>query len=377
MDKKKDWIRFKNEGDKKASIYIYGTIGGYEFDTEQFNTIGTIRKELDSISQIEASEIEVNICSYGGYVDHALAIHDALKDHPAKITTVVNSFCASSATIIAMAGDVRKISKNALYLIHKCSSMAYGNEYDLNQELLSQKTTNEVIFNIYKEHCTKSNDELKELFEFDNGHGKWITAQECVDFGFATEIYNDVANLKKVANADKLLMNKMKMPPLPEHFVEEAKVEEDGAIKKITDSIIKAFSDMFVSEGKKQNKPIKMKKFNDFERLVDAVGTLRDTEFNEEEGANFTADQLNTLNLYITDLTDKFNQQIEAKTAEFDALKEELEQVTNERDEYKEKYENAPAQVTTINSEDNVDTRTEFEKYMDESPIYKQADLYI
>ena len=136
----KQFLNISEPADRKARIEIDGTIG-FDWDTwEPKNTGADIRRQLDELSALDVDEIEVLITSLGGFVDDALQIHDALKEHKAKVTTIVQGFCASGATIIACAGDERIISPNALYLIHKCmSSLCDANENTLESELEEQR----------------------------------------------------------------------------------------------------------------------------------------------------------------------------------------------------------------------------------------------
>ena len=137
-------IRFLNENTDEAVIEIYGQIGYEGWDREDDeNTARLMSGELDRIKALNAKRITVKINSLGGDVNHALAIHDLLAEHPALVTTQINGLCASAATIVAMAGKERRMSKNALFLIHQCSAyVGRANQEQLAQELETQKTVN-------------------------------------------------------------------------------------------------------------------------------------------------------------------------------------------------------------------------------------------
>lgn len=63
-------------------------------------------------------EITVRINSGGGDVFAAVAIYTRLKEHKAKISVKIDGWCASAATIIAMAGDTIEISVGGVFMIH-------------------------------------------------------------------------------------------------------------------------------------------------------------------------------------------------------------------------------------------------------------------
>lgn len=103
------------------------------------------------------------------------------------VTTECIGFCASAATVIFMAGKERHIAKNALFLIHKCSSYAYGNENEIQRTLQEQQTINETIRSTYID-AGVSSDTVDELMSANNGQGRWISAADALQFGFATAI---------------------------------------------------------------------------------------------------------------------------------------------------------------------------------------------
>ena len=126
-------------------IDIDGTIGvpeEWQFD-DPSSRVATYEKFKDTvarISDIEAAEVVVNIRSTGGDVNDALLIYDALASLDAHIVTCCYGYTASAATIIAQAASegCRRISANALYLIHNslCSTEGNASELEARADLL-------------------------------------------------------------------------------------------------------------------------------------------------------------------------------------------------------------------------------------------------
>lgn len=343
----------------KARIEIDGTIGGFDWeDCKRKNTGSSIRKQLKEIEGLDVDEIEVLITSLGGYVDDALQIHDALKSHPAKVTTIVQGFCASAATIIACAGDRRIISPNALYLIHKCMSDVRGaNENDLEAELDDQRTINGTIFNIYKGVLKKDEADLRALFEANDGDGKWITAEDALAFGFATEI-------QEFENENKTPASGMA------RFLNRARV-----LFPVVNNI----------PNYNQN-PTDMKKFlMSFAMLGALLCMKEDAEYDEKEGLKLTPSQLQAVEDVLKaydDLKTKASKTesdlqgakdalatAEKSVADKDAL---IATFTAERDSYKAKYENAPANVPGVNGKDVKTDEQSIPDYVNNNPIYQQ-----
>lgn len=354
----KSFFNIVSNSAENAVIEIDGTIGDYEWTKDdgwqEKNTGSAIRKQLKDLGDVK--NLDVLITSLGGNVDFAFQIHDALKDHPAKVTTIINGFCASAATIIALAGDVRKISKNALYLIHKCSSYTWGNEHDLQMELESQKTTNDVIYNMYKDVCKKSDTELTELFNADNGHGKWITAQEVVDFGFCDEIYNGDYASAKVAMVDSALLDKFGYPQFPS----QSEIQEERLMNRIIEKMRELFAPKTQVEPSiiNQNQPA-MKKFLAVFACLGALLAIKDDqEYDDQAGHTLTNEELGKVEAELAAYA-QLKQDHQTLTAERDQLKKDNETLTSERDSYKAKWEAKPQDVTKVNGGDPVEDITD------------------
>ena len=265
MAKEIKFINFVNESAESAVIEIFGTIGGWDWEEwKSKNTIEILSKELNRLKKLDTKEILVKINSYGGDANHGLTIHDALKAHKANITTEITGYCASAATIIFMAGSVRKMSKNALFLIHKCSSWVWGNENELEAELDSQRQTNEAMLNVYEAGCSKSRDEIKTLMNDFNGTGRWLLSDEVTDFGFCTEVFNDNTTAK--AAFDKRAFTAFKLPELPEGFTAVEKEDEKLWIAKV----FKQLNDYL----KTQNQSINNQKKENMQNLFVAFAAL-------------------------------------------------------------------------------------------------------
>ena len=104
-------------------ILIYQEIGE-NWWSEDPVTAAKFREDLNALS---AAEITVRILSMGGSVPDGLGIYNALKSHPAKITTINDGVAASIASLVFMAGDVRIAAANSMLMIHAPWSYASGN----------------------------------------------------------------------------------------------------------------------------------------------------------------------------------------------------------------------------------------------------------
>ena len=181
----KRFFNFSSDG-SVGNIDIFGSIGEDWWADDGGNTAKKIKDLIDQVSKTNCSAYHVRINSLGGEVDASLAIHRLLASLP-NVTTECIGFCASAATVIFMAGKERLIAKNALFLIHKCSSRAYGNENKIRRTLEEQQVINNTIRNTYVDAGCDP-DTIDRLMNENDGLGRWLSADEALQHGFATAI---------------------------------------------------------------------------------------------------------------------------------------------------------------------------------------------
>ena len=132
----------------------------------------------------EMEELSVEINSPGGSVFAGSEIYTALKKHKGKVTVDITGLAASAASVIAMAGDVVRMSPTAQLMIHNVSAMGAGDYRSMNHLAEVLKGANETIANAYMLKSGKTKEELLAMMDSE----KWFTPQEAKENGFIDEI---------------------------------------------------------------------------------------------------------------------------------------------------------------------------------------------
>lgn len=145
----------------------------------------TIDSQLDAIGE-DVEEIDVLINSDGGSVSQGLGIVKLLRDHPAKIHTVVQGSAASIAGYIACCGDTRTIEKDSIFHIHGPHVETEGNLSDHEQSVELLRAATNAMAGRYAELSGKTPDEVTEEFKVD----KYYTPEQAVELGYMTDIGN-------------------------------------------------------------------------------------------------------------------------------------------------------------------------------------------
>ena len=222
MDAKKYYsLESKND---VADLYIFGDITSWPWLESDVSASGIVN-ELQSL---DAKEINVHINSYGGEVAEGLAIYNTLKNSDMKVTTICDGFACSAASVIFMAGDERIINEASLLMIHNAWTYANGNATELRKAAEDLDKITQASVNAYVSRATISEDEIKNLMDNET----WITAQEAVEYGFATKTEkSDDGGIKQsaFANIRSAILKK------PENVkpVEIAMQLDDVAIAKV------------------------------------------------------------------------------------------------------------------------------------------------
>lgn len=155
------------------------------------NTAENIKNALREIS---SEKIIVNINSPGGDLNDGLVIADLLQSKRAEVITNIQGFSASAATVIGQAGSEgkRRMSKNAFYLMHRVmfGVMGYINQNTTNEMTQDMETIDSRLIGFFAERSMLNGDEIAVLMDSGGGYGKWISAEDALDYGFIDEVYD-------------------------------------------------------------------------------------------------------------------------------------------------------------------------------------------
>ncbi len=195
------WNFVADQEGNTAELLLYGEISDYSWYGDEI-TPAEFNNDLKTLGAVD--EITVRINSGGGDVFAAVAIYTRLKEHKAKITVKIDGWCASAATIIAMAGDTIEISVGGIFMIHDPAAgvLGYYKADELKKIADELETIKQSIVNCYMTVSDKSEEEIKSLMTDET----WYTGQEAVEAGFCTAVmFTEVQT--EVEDAEKVIVN--------------------------------------------------------------------------------------------------------------------------------------------------------------------------
>lgn len=169
------WYSISNEAGPVAEVRIYDEIGWFGITAEDF---------VNDLAAITAPEIVCAINCPGGDVFDGIAIYNALRAHPAQVTTRVDSLAASVASVIVQGGDRRVMLSSAQMMIHEAWGITIGTAAEMREfaDLLDRQT--DIIAGIYASRANGDVDHFRELMAGE----RWFTDAEAVAEGLADEV---------------------------------------------------------------------------------------------------------------------------------------------------------------------------------------------
>lgn len=163
-----------------VELLIYDEIGFFGISAKQV---------ADALADIDADTIHLRINSPGGDVFEGVAIHNALRTHPAQVITHIDGLAASIASIIALAGDEVRIAPNAFFMIHNPWGVTIGDAaiHRKMADTLERVSAGSIVSTYRKK--TGADVETIETWMNDE---TWFSAERAAEAGFV-DVVEDAA----------------------------------------------------------------------------------------------------------------------------------------------------------------------------------------
>lgn len=177
------------EGDTagQVKLYLYDPIdswGGY-WGVSAREFVQALAELPDT-----TNEIRLHINSPGGEVYEAIAINNALKNHPARVVAVVDGLAASAASFIAAGADETVMGQNTELMIHDAWGIAIGPAEDMRYMADRLDGLSNNIAGMYQRKAGGTVDDWRATMVAE----KWYSADEAVAAGLADRVEGDQAD---------------------------------------------------------------------------------------------------------------------------------------------------------------------------------------
>lgn len=159
------------------------TISILDIIGEDFWTGGgvTSKRVAAALRAIGDQEVFVDLNSPGGDFFEGVAIYNALRAHPQKVTVRILGLAASAASIIAMAGDDIEIGKAGFIMVHNAWVVAIGNRHDLAEAAATMEPFDDAMATVYSDRASVKKAKAAEWMDNET----WFNGEQAVDEGLA------------------------------------------------------------------------------------------------------------------------------------------------------------------------------------------------
>jgi ATP-dependent Clp protease, protease subunit len=145
----------------------------------------------DQLAEANGQPVEVDINSGGGDVFAGSEIYSALRAYSlngGRVTVNIVGLAASIASVIAMAGDVVRITPVGQIMIHNAHINGASGDYrDMNHMSGVLKNVNQTLANAYRLKTGKTESELLAMLDEET----WLTPEQALLHGFVDQILFD------------------------------------------------------------------------------------------------------------------------------------------------------------------------------------------
>jgi ATP-dependent protease ClpP protease subunit len=175
-----------------AKVYVSGLIGGFDLDAQEF---------VQAVHGIKAKQIDLHVNSPGGFVWDAVAMHEALRAHPARVVTHVDGLAASAASFLALAGDEVETAKGSRWMVHDAQVVAIGSPAELREAADLGDAVSDDIAGIYAARAGGKPAAWRKAMTATT----WYSAEQAVDAGLAHRLSGSGQQNSGASNRSRLI----------------------------------------------------------------------------------------------------------------------------------------------------------------------------
>ena len=159
----------------------------------------TVLQGIESLGEGDVVLLSIN--SYGGQLDGAIAIINAIQNTDADVHASIEGVAASAASLIALASPSIGVSPYATMMVHSATFGAFGKQSDvISHASFVDKQVRTLMHSVYKDFLTE-----KELEEVIMGKEFWFDAEEIIR---RLEVREELQDKRNKAEAKALKLKK-------------------------------------------------------------------------------------------------------------------------------------------------------------------------
>jgi ATP-dependent protease ClpP protease subunit len=186
-------------------IYLMGVDRGYEVEGLEENGIEYVIsnrfiRNINICMRVSPDKpIIIHMKTCGGDYIEGMAIYDAIKSCPSKVTIINYTHARSMSSLIFQAADKRVMMPNSYFMFHDGTYGTYGTVKQVRSALDFDKNTERTMLNIYAEKMNEKGEfqdkgipKIKKWLreQMDKKEDVYLTAERAVELGLADYVFD-------------------------------------------------------------------------------------------------------------------------------------------------------------------------------------------
>ena len=139
------------------------------------------------LREADGSVVELRINSPGGDVGEGFSIANQIKQYSGKVVAVIEGYCASVATIIALACSEVHMHELSAWMMHRSSGGARGNSEDMTSAAKALAIIDQMIADTYKAKSGASDEQVAQWLAVDT----WMAPSEALAAKLIDKVITD------------------------------------------------------------------------------------------------------------------------------------------------------------------------------------------
>lgn len=141
----------------------------------------------------DGSVVELRINSPGGDVGEGFSIANQIKKYSGKVVAVVEGYCASVATIIALACSEIHMHELSVWMMHRSSGGARGHSEDLTSAAKALEVIDQAAAQMYKNKSGASDEQVAQWLAVDT----WMSPSDALSAKLIDKVITDAPRSNK------------------------------------------------------------------------------------------------------------------------------------------------------------------------------------
>jgi len=243
-------------------LRIDGVIGDWLNSGEEF------QYRLSELDLESGEELLVVMHSIGGSVIEGFSIYNQISALKNPTRLKIEGFCASIASLIAMAFDKVEISEVSQFMIHRASLALQGDKNELEKQAEILKSIDSTMIQVFVSKTGLPEKKIEAMLDAET----WFSANEALEAGFVDTVVDKIDAKMAASYLSNLNTKNMNFKKLLSQLAGNTETEETKVVEE-TKTVVEATEQKAETETETEDIPdvVTREEFNTLKEIIEAL----------------------------------------------------------------------------------------------------------